>query len=417
MNYFSLFSGVGGFELAIQRASNKQLTAIEQDRKRGDGSTDEVEHDVLLTSGTAPLCVGYSEINKYAIQIYEKHFGVCDLSEETQSKPDKKSRENKPLPNRESRTYRGEQSSTNSSICSGDGENSQGNEGTGTSIEGIQATDEGSSSERDTSIINRRPQELHNCKGHKNYGDCKGIKWEDVPGFELLVGGFPCQSFSIAGKRGGFKDTRGTLFFEIARCLKEKQPRLCVLENVKGLLSHDKGATFATILSTLADLNYDVQAQVLNSKNFGVPQNRERVFIIGHLRGTSRPEVFPIGETNKQHIQESKQPETSAFWDDRNKRIRKDCPTLDQPEHNSIRLLQPDKQNTQPEGDKSDSPNSIRRTSYTDGARIRRLTPTECERLQGFPDGWTEGISDTQRYKCLGNAVTVNVVQAIMERM
>jgi DNA (cytosine-5)-methyltransferase 1 len=122
-------------------------------------------------------------------------------------------------------------------------------------------------------------------------------KLEKLPdGTDLFCGGFPCQSFSIAGKRGGFNDTRGTLFFEIARLAKASKPKLLFLENVKGLLNHDEGKTFATILRTLDELGYDAQWEVLNSKNFGVPQNRERVFIIANL-GTQRPPpVFPIGE-------------------------------------------------------------------------------------------------------------------------
>jgi DNA (cytosine-5)-methyltransferase 1 len=139
----------------------------------------------------------------------------------------------------------------------------------------------------------------HHFPNHKNYGDITKINAEELPDFDFLCGGFPCQSFSIAGKRGGFNDTRGTLFFDIARILKIKQPRLLLLENVKGLLSHDEGRTFATIISTLTELGYDLQWHVLNSKNFGVPQNRERVFIIGHLRGTSRPKVFPFGSDGK----------------------------------------------------------------------------------------------------------------------
>ncbi|MGB4008925.1 MAG: DNA cytosine methyltransferase, partial [Bacillota bacterium] len=111
---------------------------------------------------------------------------------------------------------------------------------------------------------------------------------------DLITGGFPCQAFSIAGERRGFEDTRGTLFFEIARIAKEIEPRFLLLENVKGLLSHDKGRTFAIILSTLDELGYDVEWQVLNSKDFGVPQNRERVFIIGHSRRFPRREVFPL---------------------------------------------------------------------------------------------------------------------------
>lgn len=121
--------------------------------------------------------------------------------------------------------------------------------------------------------------------GHKNLGDVTKIKTEELPDFDLLVGGFPCQAFSVAGKRGGFDDTRGTLFFEIARVLKDKRPKYFLLENVKGLLSHNKGKTFQRILEVLSDMGYLVQWEVLNSKDFGVPQNRERVFIKGYFGG------------------------------------------------------------------------------------------------------------------------------------
>src|SRR5699024_6974035 len=116
---------------------------------------------------------------------------------------------------------------------------------------------------------------------------------------DCITGGFPCQSFSIAGKRGGFADTRGTLFFEIMRIADIVRPRYLFLENVEGLLNHDGGATFETILNTLDEFGYDAEWQVLNSKNFGVPQNRERVFIIGHLRGAGGRAVFPVGGENK----------------------------------------------------------------------------------------------------------------------
>jgi DNA (cytosine-5)-methyltransferase 1 len=121
---------------------------------------------------------------------------------------------------------------------------------------------------------------------HKNYGDITTIKEKELPDFDLLVGGFPCQSFSIAGKRLGFEDTRGTLFFDIARILKTKKPRFFLLENVKGLLSHDKGRTFQTIISTLDELGYDVEWCVFNSKDFGRPQSRPRVYIRGFIRGS-----------------------------------------------------------------------------------------------------------------------------------
>jgi len=218
-------------------------------------------------------------------------------------------------------------------------------------------------------------------------GDITKIPAESIPDHDLLCAGFPCQSFSIAGKRKGFADTRGTLFFEICRILRAKRPSYCLLENVKGLLSHDEGKTYEVILESLDELGYGVQWQVLNSKHFGVPQNRERVFIIGHLRGKRRPEVFPVGE--------------------------------------SYGL---DKETQRKNGEKIQTHRCIEGTEYKnysaerfDGIlqdlRIRRLTPIECERLQGFPDNWTAGVSDTQRYKLLGNAVTVNVIEWLGKRL
>ena len=128
--------------------------------------------------------------------------------------------------------------------------------------------------------------------------DIRAVEPGQLPDADCWCGGFPCQSFSVAGKRGGFEDTRGTLFFEIMRLAKARKPKYLLLENVAGLLSHDGGKTFGVILNTLGELGYRYEYQVLNSKNFGVPQNRERVFIIGHLGEGSGPEVFPIGESN-----------------------------------------------------------------------------------------------------------------------
>lgn len=182
MKYFSMFSGIGGFEVGIQN-SNVPMKAI-----------------------------GFSEIDKYALSIYTRHF-----------------------PN------------------------------------------------------------------HKNYGDAFKINTEDLPDFDFLVGGFPCQAFSIAGKRRGFDDTRGTLFFEIARVLKDKRPRYFLLENVRGLLSHDKGETFKTILEVLSDLGYTVKWSLLNSKDFGVPQRRERVFIEGYSRRECGGEILPFRRAKSQN--------------------------------------------------------------------------------------------------------------------
>jgi DNA (cytosine-5)-methyltransferase 1 len=337
IKYFSMFSGIGGFELGIQNAyrSANRGSKSNQTANRNESETSE---DVSATQGQSspgttdstdqrPLCVGYSEIDKYAIKTYERHYG------------------------------------------------------------------------------------------HTNYGNATTINPADLPDFDLLVGGFPCQAFSIAGKRAGFNDTRGTLFFDIARILKHKRPRHLVLENVKGLLSHDGGKTFQTILGVLSDLGYLVEWQVLNSKDFGVPQNRERVFIVGHLGGECKPKVFPIRQndgldnttqrTEKQEVQSIHRCLEATEY----KGVSSERFTGIQDR------LRPDQQNPRTGGVESDSTNRIRRTSYTDGMRIRRLTPKECERLQGFPDDWTAGESDTQRYKMCGNAVTVNVVQAVMEKL
>ena len=257
--------------------------------------------------------------------------------------------------------------------------------------------------------------------GVKNYGDITKINAEELPDFDCLVGGFPCQAFSIAGKRKGFEDTRGTLFFDLARILRAKQPRLFVFENVKGLLSHDGGRTFKTIIQTINELGYDCQWQVLNSKNFGVPQNRERVYIVGHLRGTPRPEVFPITGMDKEDYR-GRATATGINNASRGYEARKE------PIANALRAGQMGSKNiiyskTIRSGGRS-SPHGSKQNwdSYEVEGRIRRLTPKECERLQGFPDNWTAqgadgAISDTQRYKMCGNAVTTNVVQAVFERI
>ncbi len=278
--------------------------------------------------------------------------------------------------------------------------------------------------------------------------DIREVKAEEIPDHDLLVGGFPCQAFSIAGKRRGFDETRGTLFFEIARILSVKQPRLFLLENVKGLLSHDKGRTFEIILAALDELGYDLQWQVLNSKNFGVPQNRERVFIVGHLRGTSRPEVFPILGTDKATgksveiiaHRKSYRRNTQVFSKDGITEAMDTGQGGGRGHYTAIPVLTPERPEKRQNGRrfKTDGEPSFTLTAQDkhgvfDGMKIRKLTPVECERLQGFPDNWTEFgdlyldkklmkmrneiISDSQRYKMMGNAVTTNVVQSIIERM
>ena len=241
-------------------------------------------------------------------------------------------------------------------------------------------------------------------------GDIRAVDADGIPDHDLLCAGFPCQSFSIAGKRRGFEDTRGTLFFEICRVLRAKRPSYLLLENVKGLLSADMGAIFQTILVSLDELGYDLQWQVLNSKDFGVPQNRERVFIVGHLRGKPKPKVFPLGEANEIYSDSSSQRKTAVesrikLGEANTLATQDGCASGGGHLPYVAQALQTDGQLRQGTSWGTDKPQSAR--------NIRRLTPLECERLQGFPDGWTEGVSDTQRYKVLGNAVTVNVIEAI----
>jgi DNA (cytosine-5)-methyltransferase 1 len=146
-------------------------------------------------------------------------------------------------------------------------------------------------------------------------GDIKTIYESGIPQHDILCGGFPCQAFSIAGQRKGFEDARGTLFFEIARIAAVRKPKLLFLENVKGLLNHKGGKTFGFILDTLDGLGYDAEWQVFNSKDYGVPQNRERVFIIGHLRGGRTRQIFPIsGETTKTTRENSSTALVSSYF-------------------------------------------------------------------------------------------------------
>jgi DNA (cytosine-5)-methyltransferase 1 len=144
---------------------------------------------------------------------------------------------------------------------------------------------------------------MHEVKEWEWYADdIRNVEPGDLPEADCWCGGFPCQTFSVAGKRQGFEDMRGTLIFEVFRLASQRKPKTLFLENVAGLLNHDEGRTFATILCGLWELGYDVQWQVLNSKNFGVPQNRERVFIVGHYGIGSGREVFPIYGTNGEVI-------------------------------------------------------------------------------------------------------------------
>lgn len=370
---------------------------------------------------------------------------------------------------------------------------------------------------------------------YPSHMDIREIDPKTIPDHDCFCGGFPCPTFSIAGRRLGFKDPRGELFFEIARIVEQKRPKLLFLENVTGLFSHDGGKTFATILSVLDELRYDVEWQVLNSK-YWVPQNRERVFIIGHLRGESSRQIFPltdsggfdagaskkaqgkgsrvrsgysrsidahynkgggsrtmIAEPTMNKIGNISDTDHDSIWgrvydtdgisptinakggglgaktgliiDDEPKkkliawsqstretgkesRIKEgEANTLTAGDgcrnqssgtfvvEDAVAVLSTTRNNRKQngrrikeEGDEMFTLTTQDRHGIYDGKRIRKLTPLECERLQGFPDNWTKimitdkngkikEMSDEHRYACCGNAVTVPVIKAIAERI
>jgi DNA (cytosine-5)-methyltransferase 1 len=261
---------------------------------------------------------------------------------------------------------------------------------------------------------------------------------------DIFVGGSPCQSFSVAGARGGFEDTRGTLFFEFARCVKELQPKVFIYENVKGLVGHDNGKTFATVLNTFNELGYRYFYQILNAKDYNIPQNRQRIFIIG-FKISDINFVFPeklkldytmgdflIGKTdtnktlnkpnflnNKKHLNKgfipysSNQVAEKYYLSDKVKKIilateaktMKFNPTI----------------NTDIAKTLLASMHKMHRANVdnyvTVNGRIRRLTPRECLRLMGFPDTFQQVVSDVQCYKQSGNSIVVNVLMELIKNI
>ena len=259
--------------------------------------------------------------------------------------------------------------------------------------------------------------------GHEpEYKDVRDIDPKDIQDFDILCAGFPCQSFSIVGNRMSFEDKRGNLFFEIIRLAKEKRPSILLLENVKGLLSHEKGETFRIMLQTLDECGYDVSWQLLNSRYF-VPQSRERVYIIANLRGSSGRKILPLGKVSKRNDKSRKElyaedecssTLTATYW----KGYGGGRPMIKESKPVQMNYRANVNSNMKERVQDRDETWTLTTNSndftITDGDRVRKLTPIECERLQGFADNWTKGISDTQRWKCLGNAVTTNVVEYIV---
>lgn len=257
--------------------------------------------------------------------------------------------------------------------------------------------------------------------GEKPHGDITQIPSSVIPRHDILIAGFPCQPFSHAGLKKGFMDTRGTLFFDVARIINDRKPSLVLLENVKGFTSHDKGKTFATVIAALDELGYNTSSKVLNASDFGLPQNRERIFIVGvnrrKIRGVDfkfpKPPKTPVkvGDILERRV-DAKYVLSNKLWSGHKRRLR---------EHRErgngfgYSLFTPSSPRT----------STISARYYKDGSEIliatsgnpRKITPREAARLQGFPESFIIPVSDTQAYKQFGNSVAVNVVSAIAKEM
>lgn len=284
----------------------------------------------------------------------------------------------------------------------------------------------------------------YNLNEDSFYHDVRFIGSHINKEIDIFVGGSPCQSFSVAGARGGFEDTRGTLFFEFARCIKELQPKVFIYENVKGLVGHDNGRTFATVLNTFDELGYKYFYQILNAKDYGIPQNRQRIFIIGFRNqdvqftfpeklkldytmgdflightDTNKTSNIPNFLTNKKHLNKGFAPFSEIevsdkyYLSDKVKKIilateaktMKFNPTI----------------NTDIAKTLLASMHKMHRANVdnyvTVNGKIRRLTPRECLRLMGFPDTFQQVVSDVQCYKQAGNSIVVNVLIEVIKNI
>lgn len=258
--------------------------------------------------------------------------------------------------------------------------------------------------------------------GHRPAGDITTVGAEEIPGHNVLLGGFPCQPFSQAGHKKGFEDTRGTLFFDVARILDFHKPEMFLLENVKGFLGHDKGNTFRVVKSVLEELNYLVFHKVLNARDFGVPQNRERIYIIGiHKEKLGSflfdfPSPLPIKVKVGDILDKVVDPKytiSDNLWQGHQR--RKEQHRL-KGNGFGYSLFNADSRYT----------STISARYYKDGSEIlieqdgknpRKLTPREAARLQGFPENFTIPVSDMQAYKQFGNSVAVPVIRELAIRM
>lgn len=247
----------------------------------------------------------------------------------------------------------------------------------------------------------------------KPFWDITKVNEKEIPDHDILFAGFPCQPFSIIGQMKGLNDTRGTLFFDIARIIKEKRPKAFILENVKQLVGHDKGNTLKVILKTLKELNYHVQYSVLNALDYGLPQKRERIVIVGHRE--------PIMFTFPEPIRPFK-PLTDILESDVDQKHLASDYIREKRKEKHKSSFYPSIWHENKSGNICSYPYSC---ALRAGASYnyllvngeRRLTPREMFRLQGFPDWYKIIVSDGQARKQAGNAVPVNMIKAVVQKL
>lgn len=284
-----------------------------------------------------------------------------------------------------------------------------------------------------------------NFKDSTYVGSVTDVRAEQLPRIDGITFGSPCQDFSLAGKRKGLDGGRSSLILEAIRLIEECRPSFFIWENVKGTFSSNNRRDFAAILQAFANIGgYRLEWQLLNTKWF-LPQNRERIYLVGYLGDGSGGQIFPIGKSNSKASKLQRQQADTCTLTARyygaqatgsyivERKLNEETKVKQVNPNKESGGKQPYQQNRVGDSLNYSVPNSKTRRGrvgkglaqtldtkceqavYTN--QIRRLTPIECERLQGFPDNWTEGVSDSQRYKMLGNAVTVDVVQEIGSRL
>lgn len=269
-----------------------------------------------------------------------------------------------------------------------------------------------------------------NVNGNIVLGDITKLK-DQIPDHDVLIGGFPCQPFSTLGKLKGFEDeNRGNMFFEILDIIKKHDTKAVVLENVKNLIKHDEGRTFKTILRLLDEAGYDVNYQILNSQDYGVPQRRNRVFIVAFNRKYFNEAKFEYPEkeelkvttqdlldkdVDEKYFLTEKISHTILGYGTKGYMVK---PTIDLPVSKTLTATMHKMHRASQDNYVTDDLNYQR--NVRDKKRrinVRKLTPDECRKLQGFPSDWKQVVADTHAYKQFGNAVTVNVSYKVAQKV